>query len=213
MGRDENGEPIRTENGKAVLIPSYSLLQDRFFEHMKDAGFKDFEHGVRGSTTQHLSVLDYKIQQDNEKLARIEKQVEGQQKELAAVSEQLTVERQTGKTFHELDGLGRKKVFGKVTLSEQDYKEVISLAKEGVLSRGKIHSLERELQGVTTRLWDLDDKLTKLVMSTRDFKEAMRLAPQKVEAVFAEIFQQDREEREARRNVHRKTKHRDERER
>ena len=60
---DENGEPIRTEDGKAVLIPSYSLLQDRFFEHMRNAGFKDFERGVRGSTTQHLSVLDFKIQQ------------------------------------------------------------------------------------------------------------------------------------------------------
>ena len=73
---DKHGEPIRAENGKAVLIPSYSLLQDRFFEHMRQAGFNDLEHGVCGSTTQHLSVLDYKIQQDNEKLARIEKQVE-----------------------------------------------------------------------------------------------------------------------------------------
>ncbi len=33
---DEKGEPIIAENGKAVLIPSYSLLQDRFFEHMKN---------------------------------------------------------------------------------------------------------------------------------------------------------------------------------
>ena len=53
----------------------------------------------------------------------------------------------------------------------------------------------------------------KLFMSTRNFTEAMRLAPQRVEAVFTEIFQKDREEREARRNTRRKTKHRDERER
>ncbi len=210
---DENGEPIRSENGKVVLIPSYSLLQDRFFEHMKQTGFKDFERGIRGSTTQHLSVLDFKIQQDNAKLAHIEKQVEAQQKELSAVSKQLTVERQTSKAFHELDELGRKKVFGKVTLAEQDYKEVISLAKEGVLSRGRIHSLERELQGATTRLWDLDDKLTRLVMGTRDFKEAMRLAPQRVEAIFADIFSRDREERESRRLMRRSVKRRDERER
>ncbi len=210
---DENGELIRTENGKAVLIPSYSLLQDRFFEHMKNAGFKDFERGVRGSTTQHLSVLDYKIQQDNAKLARIEKQVNGQQKELAAVSDQLAVERQTSKTFHELDELGQKKVFGKVTLAEQDYKEVISLAKEGVLSRSKIHTLEQRLQKAVARVWELDDKLTKLLMSTRNFTEAMRLAPQRVEAVFAEIFRQDREEREARRNMRRISRKRDERKR
>ena len=120
------------ENGKAVLIPSYSLLQDRFFEHMRNAGFKDFERGVRGSTTQHLSVLDYKIQQDNAKLARIEQEVETQQKELATVSKQLTVERRIGKTFRELDELGRKKMFGKVTVAAQDFKDIISLAKEGV---------------------------------------------------------------------------------
>ena len=64
--------------------------------------FKDFERCIRGSTTQHLSVLDYKIQQDNAKLTQIEQQVEAQQKELSAVSKQLVVERRIGKTFQEL---------------------------------------------------------------------------------------------------------------
>ena len=210
---NENGEPVRTENGKAVLIPSYSLLQDRFFEHMRNAGFKDFERGVRGSTTQHLSVLDYKIQQDSAKLARIEQEVETQQKQLTAVSKKLNVERQTSKTFDELDVLGRKKVFGKVTLAELDFKEIISLAKEGVISRGKIHMLEQQVQKLKARVWELEDKLTKLFMSTRDFKEAMRLAPGRVRAVFAEIFSRDQEEREARRQMRRGAKHRDERER
>ena len=204
---DKKGEPIQTENGKAVLIPSYSLLQDKFFEHMKNAGFKDFERGVRGSSTQHLSVLDYKIQQDNMNLARIEKQAEDQQKELETVSEQLTVGKQTSKTFHELDELGRKKMFGKVTLAEQDFKEVISLAKEGVLSRGKIESLKQQLQKVTARFWDLEDKFTKLFMSTRNFKDAMRLSPQRVEALFTDIFQKTKEEREQKRLDHKKTKH------
>ena len=59
----------------------------------------------------------------------------------------------------------------------------------------------------------MDDKLTKLFMSTRDFKEAMRLAPEKVEAVFTEIFSRDREEREASRNMRRNIRKRDEHER
>ena len=205
---DENGEPILTENGKAVLIPSYSLLQDRFYEHMKQAGFKDFERGVRGSTTQHLSVLDFKIQQDNKKLTRIEKQVEEQQRELATVSEQLTVGKQASKRLHELDELGGKKMFGKVTLAEQDFKEVISLAKEGVLSRGKIESLKQQLQKVTARFWDLEDKFTKLFMSTKNFKDAMRFAPQRVEALFADIFQKEKEEKEQKRLERKKLKSR-----
>lgn len=104
-------------------------------------------------------------------------------------------------------------MFGKVTLAEQDLKEVISLAKEGVLSRGKIDTLTRQLQGTTARLWDIEEKLTRLVMSTRDFKEAMRLAPERVQAVFAEIFSRDQAEREVRRHMRRGTKIRDDYER
>jgi hypothetical protein len=210
---DEKGEPIRAENGKAVLIPSYSLLQDKFYEHMTEAGFKGFERGIRGSTTQHLSVLDYKIQQDNEKLARIEKQVDEQQKELVSVSEQLTVERQINKTFHELDELGRKKMFGKVELAEKDYKEVISLAKEGVLSRRKISDLTQQLDKATWRIFDLHRSWEQLYEQTSEFRQALKLAPQRVKEVFAEIFLRDKEEREARRNMRRNVKNREERER
>jgi len=217
---NEKGEQIRTEDGKAVLIPSYSLLQDRFFEHMRTAGFKDFERGVRGSTTRHLSVLDYKIQQDNVKLAQIEKQLEVQQKELADVSEQFTVERQSGKKFRELDELGRKKVFGKVTLAEEDFKEVISLAKEGVLSCSKIADLTQALQKASLRIFDLQNSWEQLYEQTSEFREAILLAPQRVKEVFEEIFTRDKEERKrvreehvVRRSMHRASIDRDGRDR
>lgn len=210
---DENGEPIRAENGKSVLIPSYSLLQDRFFEHMRVAGFKNFERGVRGSTTQYLSVLDYKIQQDTEKLTHIEQQVETQQKELASISEQLVVEHQASKTFHELDELGRKKMFGKGELTEQDYREVISHAKEGVLSRNKIADLTRQLRETSSRLFSLQMDWEQIYEQTNDFFQAMKLAPQRVKEVISDIFLKDCEEREARRHVRRNSRKRDERER
>ncbi len=64
-------QKITDEDGKTHLIKSYSLLQDRFFEHMRDAGFEDFERGERGSTAQHLSVTEYKVQQEQQRLAAI----------------------------------------------------------------------------------------------------------------------------------------------
>jgi len=50
-------------------VNSYSLLQDRFFEHMKAAGYDDIERGERGSTREHLEVMEYKTQQEAKRLA------------------------------------------------------------------------------------------------------------------------------------------------
>ncbi len=180
---------------------------------MKNAGFKDFERGARGSTTQHLSVLEYKIQQDNEKLTLVEKEVETQQKELVSISEKLVVEHQASKTFHELDELGRKKMFGKVELTEQDYKEVISLAKEGVLSRSKIANLTQKLREASNMIEGLKLSYNNLYEQSKEFFQAVNLAPQRIIEVFTEIFAKDREDRELRRAFHHSAKKKDERER
>ena len=60
------------ENGHTQIIKSYSLLQDRFFEHMREAGFEDFERGERGSTAQHLSVTEFKVKKETERLNNLE---------------------------------------------------------------------------------------------------------------------------------------------
>ncbi|MPN27319.1 hypothetical protein SDC9_174750 [bioreactor metagenome] len=180
---------------------------------MREAGFEGFERGERGSTAQHLSVLDYKIQKDAETLTRIEKQVSAQQKQLASLSEKLTVERQASKTFHELDGLGRKTVFGKIELPENDYMEVIALAKEGIKSRGKIADLTQKLREARTMIDGLKLSYNNLFEQTKDFFHAIKLAPQRIKEVFAEIFAKDRENRDRNRTLHRSVKKRDEHER
>jgi len=52
--------PPIERNGKTITVNSYSLLQDRYYEHMRAAGFEGFERGERDSTTEHFEVLDYK---------------------------------------------------------------------------------------------------------------------------------------------------------
>lgn len=40
---DENGNPLADKNGKPIYLKSYSVLQDKFFEYMQEAGFNGFE--------------------------------------------------------------------------------------------------------------------------------------------------------------------------
>ena len=196
--KDKDGKFIYDKNGKAVLIPSYSLLQDKFYEHMKQAGFKDFERGERGSTTQHLSVLDYKIQQDKQRLEQIEKKVSEQSNELDTITEEISAQELIRTSQDALGNMGKKKMFGKVELPEQDYKEVITLAKEALSSRSKISSLRQQLAHVSNELYNLKNKFTDLFIETKKFKDAMRIAPERLRNVISDIFKKDREARQQR---------------
>ena len=56
---DETGNPLFDKTGKPVLRPSYSILQDDFYNHMVAAGYTDVERGERGSTEEHLTVTQF----------------------------------------------------------------------------------------------------------------------------------------------------------
>lgn len=69
---DENGQQIISKNGKPILRPSYSILQDKFYEVMRDTGYHDVERGQRGSTEEHLTVTQFKVQQEQQRLVEIQ---------------------------------------------------------------------------------------------------------------------------------------------
>ena len=69
---DENGNQLLSKTGKKVLTPSYSILQDQFFNFMKAAGYTDVERGQRGSTEEHLTVTQFKVQAEQDRLAGLE---------------------------------------------------------------------------------------------------------------------------------------------
>lgn len=210
---DEQGKPILGKNGKPIRIPSYSLLQDRFYEHMRIAGFDGFERGELGSTRVNLNSLDFKIQEDKKRLMQLEKLVAAKEMKLEQVPEKLIAQKQVNKQYHDLDGIGKKTVFGKIELTEKDYTDVISLAREGILSRVKISELTQKLQDAGARILDLQSSWERLYEQTKDFRQAVGLAPQRIKEVFAEIFAKDRAEREVQHTLRRSVKKRNEYER
>ena len=80
-------QKVADADGNTQIVKSYSLLQDRFFEHMTRAGFRDFERGERGSTVEHLSVLEYKTKQELERLVNLEMKEMGMLEEISVLEE------------------------------------------------------------------------------------------------------------------------------
>ena len=77
------------EDGKDYLVYSYSKLQDRYYDHMKAAGFKNFECGKVGSTAENLSVLDYKTEKRKEELSEKEAELQDKNAKLDLVNVEL----------------------------------------------------------------------------------------------------------------------------
>lgn len=181
-------QKIVGENGQSQIIKSYSLLQDRFFEHMRDAGFEDFQRGERGSTKEHLSDLEYKVQQDKVHLAEMQERIgtaEQKLNDVEPVAMQMT----------ELESIGRKSFTGKVQMTKEDYGRLTELAKEGIASRGKIARLNDTISTLNNRIWKLNEvidrlerRLDELTERCKPYLEALQRAPQRVKRFMDELL-------------------------
>ena len=194
--KDEFGNVILDRNGKPKRIPSYSLLQDRFFNYMRCVGFKGFERGVKGSTSEHLSDLNYKIKQDTAKLTVLDEKIKEQQNDLSVIHEKIENATETHSSLQAIGEIGKRKWSGKVELTKSEYEDLSSLAKEGITSRTVIQNLHSQLNDARRKIWALNDQFNALYEATREFRKAMKIAPQKVKAFFTEIKQKAKEERE-----------------
>ena len=198
---DKNGSPVRDRNGRAVLVNAYSLLQDRFYEHMKWAGFRGFERGERGSTADHLDVLDYKIKKDTERLeglageigerqrqaAALEKSVRQTEEKLAGLDRRLAVTQKASAMFSELESMGRKNLLGRMELMPEEFKKLLTLAKSGLASQGQVEDLKRQLADMTKSSGIYRTRWQELAARTKEYMEMERLHPEEMHAALESL--------------------------
>jgi hypothetical protein len=145
-------------DGKTVTRNSYSFLQDRYYEHMKAAGFDGFERGERGSTTEHLEVLEYKIQQDKIRADEAAALAEAKEKEAAVMDvkvekkaaklnkldEQISVKEKAKATIAEIDAMGKPALLGGFSVTNDELKKLKTLAKKSVNADKKVADANRK---------------------------------------------------------------------
>lgn len=205
---DEQGRPLYREDGKPILISSYSLLQDRFFEHMQDAGFRDFERGQRASTAEHLSVVEYKSQKEDQKARSLYKKVQAMDKYLSGLEKRSTAVKSSSQ---QINGMAHPALIGsKVTLEVADWSKVKALAKETLVLRGKVSDLERRFKAAKQEIQRLNGQETpytfRMVEETQDYQRARQYAPERVKAfvdgVLAEVRDKSRQRSIEQQQVH-----------
>ena len=179
---DDNGNQIPDINGKPVLIPTYSILQDEFFEHMQKAGFKDFQRGERGSNEKYKTCLQYQIDKDKERLSSL-------QTEIKKANEKLSTILPVQASNEAIDNMGKKTFTGKVQMSNEDYTYLTNLAKECLVSRKTVSILESNIAFYKEKVEDLKNELYWLKEKCRPFLDALKIAPQKVMGFINKIIE------------------------
>ena len=185
---DLQGNPLYNEKGKAILIKSYSLLQDRFFKYMSDSGYRGFIRGVKGSTQEHLTDLEYKVKKEKENLDKITNKVAEKQTNLENIM-------QYDKKVEDISNLGKQKMFSKkIELEPKDYESLVGYAQKGIVADKEIYERDVRISNLRNALDKLQTKYDDIVERTKDFFHAIKLAPQRVTELFKSLFDKEKED-------------------
>lgn len=182
---DEQGKPILQKSGKPVLRKSYTVLQDDFFQMMRDAGYTDVERGERGSSEEHLTVTQFKVEQEQQRLAQLEHQVEEKTDELQSVKEKTKTQKSVAMTFENIDRMG-KSVLGQMVFSKEDAEKLKKLAKRGVKADAVIASWKQKHADAQRDAGVWKKRYQDLYEETKDFLAVIREQPERLKAMKAE---------------------------
>jgi len=170
-------EKVVGEDGKEHLIYSYSKLQDRYHDHMKAAGFHSFERGERGSTSEHLSVLDYKAKIRQEELVEKEKALADAENELQQKSEKLaTADDELAAADKRL--AQKENRVGKLSEKEKGIQERI----QSIEDSGQILTL-KQIEKIQTRVYAPLVGKPGVILSEEDEKSLRKMAMSAAKAI------------------------------
>jgi len=189
---DEDGNPVLNSKGKPILRKSYSVLQDDYFNAMRAAGYTDVERGERGSTEEHLTVTQFKVKAEQERLEVLESQTEKIEQQLQRIEQKTKIKKSQAATFDEIDSMGRKTFTGKIEFTPHEAEQLKNLAKKAISASAVIADLKKKLESTRqdARIWK--DRYESLQTQTRDFLAAMRKAPEAVKNFISRILHMEK---------------------
>mgnify|MGYP002616359296 FL=1 len=214
----ENGNPMLNAKGKKILKSSYSVLQDDFFNFMRTAGYTDVERGERGSTEEHLTVTQFKVQAEQQRLEAVTGQVaqaeqslenakaatEKQKRKLEALQKETKTAKTLALTVQDIEAMGKKATFGNnITLTPDECRTlkdyaVSSFAEkaEKIKYKQKFEQAEKSAKTWKQRYDALHEQYQELKKKAQPFLDALEIASEKVRAFINSILIRGKETQE-----------------
>ena len=201
---DESGKPVLQKNGKPVLKKSYSILQDDFFDYMHNAGYTDVERGERGSTEEHLTVTQFKVQREQERLDSLTAQIDQKEqhltqtnktlskteKELAAIQKKAAVTKDALIHAQDMESLGKRTLLGNYSLTEDELSALKKQAAHGYVVDVENRQLKQQLAAAKRDCAEWQARYRDLRNDVQPYLNALRHAPERVRNFFENLLSQ-----------------------
>ena len=199
---DDAGKPVLQKNGKPILKKSYSVLQDDFFHYMRNAGYTDVERGERGSTEEHLTVTQFKVQREQERLDSLTSQIDQKEqslaqtnavlskkeRELAAVQKKSTLTKNALIHAQDVASLGKKTLLGNYSLTEEEFSQLKSQAAHGFMVDVENRQLKQQLSAAQQDSIKWQTRYRDLRNDVQPYLDAMRHASERVRNFFENLL-------------------------
>lgn len=144
---DEQGVPILQKNGKPVLRKSYSVLQDDFFQAMRNAGYSDVKRGERGSSEEHLTVTQFKVEREQERLEQLTAQTQQKEQQAASLEKKIENIKKQQIAVQKVEQIEPHAVpfSSKVMLDRSEYENLAAAVKKLYVQERKESKLQKAL--------------------------------------------------------------------
>ncbi len=189
---DEQGAPILQKNGKPVLRKSYSVLQDDFFQAMRNAGYTDVERGERGSSEEHLTVTQFKVEREQERLEQLTAQTQQKEQQAASLEKEIEKIQQQQVAVQEVEQIEPHAVpfSSKVMLDRSEYENLAAAAKKFYrnagytdVERGERGSSEEHLTVTQFKVEREQERLEQLTAQTQQKEQQAASLEKKIEKI------------------------------
>ena len=172
---------------------------------MRAAGYTDVERGERGSTEEHLTVTQFKVQQEVSRLEALETKVEKKEQQLENITQKTKIKKSQAATFDEIDSMGRKTFTGKIEFTPQEADFLKNQAKKAISASAMIADLKKKLETARqdSRIWK--ERYESLQTQTKDFIAALRKAPEAVKNFISRILHIEKSDPEREKKQHEHT--------
>ena len=179
-----------------------SVLQDDFFNYMHNAGYTDVERGERGSTEEHLTVTQFKVQREQERLDSLTAQADQQaqsltktcqtlskkERELAAVQKKATLTKEALIHARDLDYIGKRTFLGNYSLTEEEFSKLKKQADHGYMMDVENRRLKEELSTAKKEAAHWGQKYHELWYEVKPYLDALHRAPELVRSFLEKIL-------------------------